>query len=119
MDSKRVFSKTNLEKYSYSEALYNHHAALVNVGKNLIGFAAEGSNKGEYWFHYFVYAYENDEFVQKLKINAKNKNGNIYTVRGSYIGDIFYLLRSDGSVDSYHLNDGRHLERGCRRMINY
>ena len=103
-------SKTNLEKYNYSEALYNHHAALINVGKNLIGFAAEGSNKGEYWFHYFVYAYENEEFVQTLKINAKNKDGNCFIVRGSYIGDTFYLLRRDGSVDSYHLDDGRHLE---------
>lgn len=111
-DKKNVteVSKTNFIKYNYSEALYNHHAVLINANKNIFGFAAEGSGKGEYLFDYLVYAYENDEFVQILKINAKNKDGNCYTARGSYIGDIFYLLRSDGSVDSYHLNDGRHLE---------
>ena len=102
-------SKTNLSKYNYSEALYNHHAVLINVGKNVFGFAAEGSSKGDFWYDYVVYTYENDEFVQKLKVNAKNKDGNHYTVRSSYIGDVFYLLRSDGSVESYNLNDGRKL----------
>ena len=102
-------SKTNLSKYNYSEALYNHHAVLINVGKNIFGFAAEGSSKGDFCYDYVIYTYENDEFVQKLKVNAKNKDGNHYTVRGSYIGDVFYLLRSDGSVESYNLNDGRKL----------
>ena len=103
-------TKTNLSQYNHSEALYNHHGVLINVGKNIFGFAAEGSSKGNYWYDYLVYTYENDEFVQKFKINAKNKDGNCYTVRGTYIGDTFYLLRGDGSVDSYDLNDGKHLD---------
>ena len=102
-------SKTNLSKYNYSEALYNHHAVLINVDKNLFGFTAEGSGKGDFWYDYVVYSYENDQFVEKLKINAKNKEGNYHTVRGAFIGDVFYLLRSDGSADSYNLTDGRHL----------
>jgi len=102
-------AKKNLEKYDYSEALYNHRAVMISVGKNIFGFEAEGYRNG-YYKDYFVYTYENDEFVQKLKVDTKNKEGTYFnTVRGTFIGDVFYLLLGDGTVRSYDLNTGKML----------
>lgn len=99
-----------LDKYNYSEALYNHHALMIQPNKNIIGFEAEGSDRGGYWKDYLIFTYENDVFVQKLKIDTKNENGHYYFSRGTYIGDVFYLLCGDGSITSYDLNSGEKLE---------
>lgn len=103
-------SKLPLEDYYYSEALYNHRAVMISTGKNIFGFEAEGSGRSEYWRDYLVYTYENDKFVQKLKISTKSENGGYYTTRGTFIGDVFYLLSENGSVRSYDLNTGVQLE---------
>lgn len=103
-------SRLHLEEYYYSEALYNHHAVMISPGKNIIGFEAEGSDRGDYWREYLIYAYEGDAFVQKLKIDTKNEGGGYYQARGTFIGDTFYLLCGDGKVKSYDLNTGEHLE---------
>lgn len=103
-------SRLSLEKYNYSEALYNHRAALISPAKNVIGFEAVGSSSGEYWKEYLVFAYENDAFVQKLKLPAKDAENCYYSTRGTFIGDVFYLLSEDGSVQSYDLNTGEQLE---------
>lgn len=103
-------TKLHLEDYNYSEALYNHRAVMISTGKNIFGFAAEGSQRGDYWRHYFVYSYEDDHFVQKLKIDIENMDGGYYFVRGTFIGDVFYLLSEAGSVRSYDLNTGAQLE---------
>ena len=103
-------TKYRLEDYNYSEAFYNHRAVMISTGKNLFGFDAEGSNRGEYWRKYFVFSYEDDSFVQKLKVDAKGSDGNYYSARGTFIGDTFYLLLGDGSVRSYDLNTGEKLE---------
>ncbi|MBQ8856988.1 MAG: beta-propeller domain-containing protein [Lachnospiraceae bacterium] len=103
-------TKLHLEDYDYSEALYNHRAVMISTGKNLFGFEAEGFRNREYQRHYLVYSYENDEFVQKLKIDTKDADGGYYTSRGTFIGDVFYLLSENGSVRSYNLNSGAQLE---------
>ncbi len=103
-------AKENLADYNYSEALYNHHAVMISTGKNIFGFAAEGSDRGQFYRKYFVYSYEDDIFVEKLKVDAKNHDGNYYSVRGTFIGDVFYLLLGDGSIRSYDLNTGKQLE---------
>ena len=103
-------SKLPLEDYYYSEALYNHRAVMISTGKNIFGFEAEGSGRSEYRRDYLVYTYENDKFVQKLKISTKTENGGYYTTRGTFIGDIFYLLSENGTVRSYDLNTGAQLE---------
>lgn len=103
-------TKKNLTSYEYSEALYNHRAVMISVEKNVFGFEAEGY-KGGYYKDYLVYTYENDQFVQKLKADAKNAEGTYYnSVRGTFIGDTFYLLLGDGTVKSYDLNTGNQLE---------
>lgn len=103
-------SRLPLEKNNYSEALYNHHAIMISPAKNIIGFEAEGSNFGDYWKEYLVYTYEEEQFVQKIKIDTKTEDGCYYLTRGTFIGDVFYLLRGDGSIQSYNLNTGEHLE---------
>lgn len=48
---------------SYSEALYNHHAILVNGSLNLIAFPME--NYSDWESRYVVYSYENGTFTQR------------------------------------------------------
>lgn len=103
-------SRLHLKKYNHSEALYNHHAVMISPGKNIIGFEAEGSDSGDYWREYVLYSYEEEQFVQKLKIDTKDEDGGYYVARGTFIGDVFYLLREDGSIKSFDLNTGEHLE---------
>lgn len=106
----KEITKRNLTDYDYSEALYNHHAVMISTEKNIFGFAAEGCSGNKFYRNYFVYTYENDRFVEKLKVDAKSTDGNYYSVRGTFIGDIFYLFLGDGVVRSYDLNTGEMLE---------
>ena len=100
-------SKLHLSSYDYSEALYNHRAVMISTGANIFGFEIEGYNKGDYKRDYVVYTYENDQFVEVLKIEMKNQYGEIYSSRGTFIGNMFYLLTRDGSVKSYNLDTGK------------
>ncbi len=102
-------TKEHLKKYEYSEAMYNHRAVMVSVGKNIFGFEAEGYKDG-FYRDYLVYTYENDTFVQKLKLSVKNGYGSYYSSRGTFIGDMFYLLLGDGTVRSYNLSTGELVE---------
>lgn len=106
-------SKYAMKDYNYSEALYNYHAVMINPEKNIFGFCAEGSQKGKNWRDYFVFSYENDTFVQRLKIDVQTKSGIYDTVRGTFIGDTFYLLKDSGNVQSYDLNTGKLLDELC------
>lgn len=106
----KEIARLHMKDYNYSEALYNHRAVMISAGKNIFGFEAEGSERADYWRNYFVYTYENDEFVQKLKISTKDEDGGYYTTRGTFIGDVFYLLSENGTVRSYDLNTGAQLE---------
>lgn len=107
----KEIAKLPLEKYNYSEALYNYKAVLINPQENIFGFEAEGSNRGEYWRKYLVFSYEDETFVKKMELDTKNASGDYYPVRGTFIGDTFYLLGSDGSVTSYDRNTGKQLEK--------
>lgn len=97
-----------LEKYNYSEALYEHRAVLIDTQENMIGFEAEGSDRGEYWKDYllFSYKYEEDAFVQTLKINTRRTAEDYCRTRGTFIGDTFYLLFEDGAVRAYDRGTG-------------
>lgn len=53
-----------------------------------------------------VFTYENEQFVEALKIETNNNDGYLYSSRGTFIGDTFYLLTGDGSVESYDLETG-------------
>ena len=99
-------TKLNLSSYDYSEALYNHRAVMISPGANIFGFEMEGYNKGDYKKDYVVYTYENEQFEEVLKVETNNQYGEIYSSRGTFIGDTFYLLTRNGNVKSYNLETG-------------
>ena len=103
-------SKLHLVNYNYSEALYNHRAVMISVNANIFGFELEGYESVNFKRDYLVFSYENDKFVQKLKLETSNKYGEIHSSRGTFIGEVFYLLTRDGSAASYDLNTGKKLE---------
>ncbi len=99
-------SKRLLEGYDYSEALYNYKAVLIDTEKNLFGFYAEGYQE-EPKYHYLLFTFEGGKFKEVLNIDCSGQG--IYSygqVRGTYIGERFYLLASNGRVEEYSLADG-------------
>ena len=75
--------------------------------KNLIGFLASGYDKTDkYRCDYLLYSYENGKFVQQMKMDCKEKGNVVGYIRGTYIGDSFYLLYEDGMVQKYSLDNG-------------
>ena len=99
-------SKLYLSSYDHSEALYNHRAVMISTSANIFGFEIEGYNNGNYKRDYVVFTYENDQFVEVLKVETNNQYGEMYSSRGTFIGDKFYLLTRNGNVKSYDLDTG-------------
>lgn len=79
-----------------AEALYNHHAVMIDEKKNLIGFEAESEDDAAY--HLFQYE---KGFRQLLKVSTGQMGWN---ARGLYIGEYFYLAESD-RIRAYGLDD--------------
>ena len=67
-------------KATWSPALYNHHAVLVDAGKNIIGFATDST--------YEIYAYTDGSFALLASIAI---GGWASDTRGVYIGDDIYI----------------------------
>ncbi len=103
-------SKLNLKDYNYSEALWDHHAVLIDTTENIIGFEAEGSDRGNYWKDYLIYAYEDGAFTQKIKIKTKTDDNAWYRTRGTFIGETFYLLSENGTAKAYNRTTGALVE---------
>lgn len=98
-------SKMDLSQYDYSDALYDYKAVLIDTDKNLFGFSAE-SYGGEERRSYLLFSYENGEFKQLMKIDCSDYDSYSYRVRGTYIGDCFYLMCENGRMEAYSLTDG-------------
>lgn len=98
--------KYSLSEYDYSEGLYNYKAVMIDTEKNLFGFYAEGYDD-EALEDYLLFTYENGAFQQKMKIACdRDANERYVNVRGTYIGDVFYLMYGDGRIEAYSLLDG-------------
>lgn len=108
-DLKEV-SRLWLEDYDYSEALWDHRAVLIDTGENIIGFGAEGWRKNDHQENYLLFSYKNGDFVQTLKADALSEKYGYGRVRGTFIGDVFYLLFENGTVCSYDRETGELLE---------
>lgn len=81
---------------SYSEALYNHKAILVDTEKNIIAFDGY-TNTGKV---YNVYEFKNGEFNFLKQINVDMKGDE---TRGLYIGDEFYIV-TEQTIWVYDMN---------------
>ena len=78
----------------YGEVLYNHKAVLVDVRKNLIGFATADNT-------YRVYGYDAENgFTLKARVAALSS----HSTRGVYIGEYLYVVSANG-VLSYRMSD--------------
>ncbi len=98
-------SKMKLIEYDYSEALYNYKAVLIDVKKNLFGFTAEDFDENK--FVYLLFKFENGEFCKVMEIDCSDFERYSYGIRGTYIGERFFLLADNGLVEEYSLKDGR------------
>ncbi len=103
-------SRLRLEGYDYSEALWDHRAVLVDTEENIIGFMAEGWRKKEHQMDYFLFSYEEGAFVQTLKADARLEDSGYVRSRGTFIGNVFYLLFENGTVRAYDRETGELLE---------
>lgn len=97
--------KALLKDYNYSAILNDHREVLIDAERNLIGFTAEGSDRGDFRKDFVLYSYEDGDFIQKLKVNTYDGDG-YYDVRGTYIGNVLYLLKENGTAQAYDLNTG-------------
>lgn len=106
----KEINKLVLEEYDNSEALNNHHAVLVNSGKNIIGFMAEGYGN-KYYRDYNAYSYDAESgFNNRFRIDCREDDYNYYNARGTYINDTFYLLMQNDGIRAYDINSGDMLE---------
>lgn len=88
-------AKYVLEDCYSAEVSYDYKAALLDSEKNLIGFSAYGQGK-----MYYIFSYSEAGFECLLERELSGYG----TVRGIYVGDIFYLVAGN-TVESYRLAD--------------
>ncbi|MFG6384342.1 MAG: beta-propeller domain-containing protein [Lachnospiraceae bacterium] len=98
-------SKLDLEDYEYSEALYDYKSVLIDTDKNLFGFHAEGYGE-EYKSSYLLFSFEDGAFKEIMSIDCSNQDIYSYHIRGTYIGNNFYLMCGKGRIEEYSLTDG-------------
>ena len=93
----------------------SYKGVLVNVNRNLFGFAVSTVSSGYYYYSgysnaYRVYCYEEGQGFSEVVNVPLNQNVNIDDVRGVYIKDILYI--ADGiTIQSVSLKDGSVLEK--------
>ncbi len=97
-------SRQNLSDYHYAQALYEYKAVLIDTEKNIFGFQAEGYGE-EMKNSYLLYSYEDGAFKEVLSIDCSNSDMYSWRVRGTYIGDCFYLMCANGRIEGYSLTD--------------
>ncbi len=78
--------KTVINGYYYSPALNSHKAMMVQVNKNLIGFAATDYNN----IVYMIYNYTGEGFEELATVGIEADYES--TVRGLFVGDSFYVI---------------------------
>lgn len=108
--------------YSYSCATVNHKMILINPEKNILGFEHEESNMEGERYYYSIYAFENNKFVEKLKVqlldtmqmeklyssyDGCNVDVSIvnWDVRGVYIDDKLYIVVPGKEILVYEIDD--------------
>lgn len=98
-------AKLDLSEYKSARALYDYKAVLIDTQKNLFGFLAESYGENEVC-DYLLFSYDNGEFQQKMKIDCTDDEKYAGEIRGTYIGDSFYLLCQNGRIEEYSLKGG-------------
>lgn len=88
-----------LENVYSTEVGYDYKAALVDPGRNIIGFAGytEGGQR------YFLFEYDKKEGFTCNMEEDINGNG-MRSTRGVYIGDVIYVVQGN-IIEAYSLKD--------------
>ena len=102
-------SKLHLPDYDYADALYNYKAVLIDTDKNLFGFHAQGYHEDDYKYDYLLFTFEDGKFKEIMNIDCSDSDLFSGQVRGTYIGDRFYLMCTNGRIEAYSLKDGNKL----------
>jgi uncharacterized secreted protein with C-terminal beta-propeller domain len=92
---------------SYSEALYNHKAVLVDVGHNIIGLPTY-ENDGS--LVYLVYGYDDEQgFTRRGRLALGSSGLSSYSgIRGLFIDDYLYVFSGD-YLDVFDLETLQHV----------
>ena len=93
-----------MEDVYSTDVSYDYKAALIDVEKNIIGFA--GYPEGRQC--YYLFSYDDEEgFICKME---EDLNGNASrSARGIYIGEILYVVQGN-VIESYSLYDYKKIE---------
>ncbi len=97
-------SKMELKEYEYSEALYNYKAVLIDTKKNLFGFFAENYEDKR---DYLLFTFADGKFSKVMEVDCSDYERYGWEIRGTYIGQRFFLFTDTGLVEEYSLADGR------------
>lgn len=86
----KIAGSLTLEEYNHTPALYEYKCVFPDLQNNLIGFAAD-CRAEENQSDYLVCAWENGQFVKKLRYRLPQS---VYSdsVRGLSIGTKFYIV---------------------------
>ena len=108
--SAAVITKEVLEDANEAPCLYDYKAALISPSRNMIGFYTidwspdwSDSNRA-----YYIYSYEDGEFVQTARVDIQTPVYNDYDVRGLYIDHYFYVVLPDYAIYAFDLDDPSH-----------
>ncbi|MCI9269879.1 MAG: hypothetical protein HFH11_01715 [Dorea sp.] len=97
-DVKEVQKYVMKNVYS-ADVMYDYRAALIDVGKNIIGFSAN-SGDGE---SYYVFSYDKGKGFACLMEETINGTG-YQTARGVYIDQVLYVVKGN-IIEAYGMED--------------
>ena len=93
-----------LDNVYSTDVSYDYKAALVDPGKNIIGFPGYESGGQKY----FLFSYSGEDGFKCLLDEEINGNGMI-AARGIYIGDVLYIVQGN-IVESYSLGNYKKID---------
>lgn len=86
---------------TYTEALYNYKAVMVDADKNLFGFVTENYYRGSgYSVQYRIFTYTGGRFKEIISVNLPDIN--FLSTRAVYIGNYVYIVNENG-VEAHEL----------------
>lgn len=104
----KEIDKMVLSDTSYSDALSNYKAVMIDPEKNILGFQVYGNAGFEY---YLTFSYdEQTGFSQTAKYDISSSFVYYNSARGLYIDDYIYII-TDATITSYPLHKNKPIEQ--------
>lgn len=101
-----VIASAVIEDVYDSPAMSAYKSVLVSRQENVIGFAAGGYNRlrRKYEYKYLLFSFEDGAF-RNVTAQPLEECSNVYSCRGMYSGDTFFICDPDG-IASYDRKNG-------------